>query len=336
MIIAFIVSITLLPALLRLFNPPGEKEPLGYASLAPVDAFMERHRIPIIVGTAVFSLGGLPLLYYLQFDFNPMNLRSPKVESIATYLDLRQRSECRRERDRRADALTLDDARADRRAAAQGARGRPRHDARYLHSRRPGAEAHAISTRSRKRSSRPSSAKPRPAPTDDEDDRGAQSRRRRAEQGGRRPDRPGRRRRQAACRRPDEARRTAIRRCAQRAECALVLPLKTAIDGLRLSLQAEPITADNLPPDIKANWITAGRPRPRRGASEGRPQRQRGAARSSRAPCSRSSRAPAAARSRSWSPATPSCAPSSRPASGRSCRSRSCSGSCCGASPTSA
>ena len=66
----------------------GEKGPLGYSALAPVDRFMERHRIPIIVGTAIVSLGGLPLLYFLQFDFNPMNLRSPKVESIATYLDL--------------------------------------------------------------------------------------------------------------------------------------------------------------------------------------------------------------------------------------------------------
>src|SRR6266446_7077705 len=90
MIIAFIISITLLPALLSLFNPPGEKEPLGYSSLAPVDSFMERYRIPIIVGTAVLSLGGLPLLYNLQFDFNPINLRSTKVESIATYLDLRR------------------------------------------------------------------------------------------------------------------------------------------------------------------------------------------------------------------------------------------------------
>ena len=89
MIIAFIVSVTLLPALLSLMNPAGEKAPLGYAALAPVDAFMERHRIAIIVCTAVVSLGGLPLLYFLQFDFNPMNLRSPRVESIATYLDLR-------------------------------------------------------------------------------------------------------------------------------------------------------------------------------------------------------------------------------------------------------
>src|SRR5437868_14821071 len=51
---------------------------------------MERQRIPIIIGVALVSLGGLPLLYYLQFDFNPINLRNPHVESIATFLDLRR------------------------------------------------------------------------------------------------------------------------------------------------------------------------------------------------------------------------------------------------------
>ena len=36
------------------------------------------------------AVAGLPLLYFLHFDFNPINLRSPKVESIATFLDLRK------------------------------------------------------------------------------------------------------------------------------------------------------------------------------------------------------------------------------------------------------
>ena len=90
MIVAYLTSITLLPALLTVLNPPGEPEPLGFAFLAPVDRFMERHRIAIIAGTAIVSLGGLPLLYYLQFDFNPINLRNPHVESIATFLDLRK------------------------------------------------------------------------------------------------------------------------------------------------------------------------------------------------------------------------------------------------------
>ena len=89
MLVAFTTSITVLPALLRLLNPPGESEPVGYAFLAPVDYFLEKHRVIIIVGTLLIAVAGLPLLYFLRFDFNPINLRSPKVESIATFLDLR-------------------------------------------------------------------------------------------------------------------------------------------------------------------------------------------------------------------------------------------------------
>jgi hopanoid biosynthesis associated RND transporter like protein HpnN len=90
MLIAYLSSITLLPALLTVLNPPGEPEPLGFSWLAPVDRFMERQRVAILVGVAVVSIGGMPLLYYLQFDFNPINLRNPRVESIATFLDLRR------------------------------------------------------------------------------------------------------------------------------------------------------------------------------------------------------------------------------------------------------
>jgi uncharacterized protein len=89
MIVAFLTSITLIPALLTVMRPPGEPEEMGFKSLAPVDRFMERHRIPVIVGTGLVVAAGLPLLYWLQFDFNPLNLRSAKVESVATFLELR-------------------------------------------------------------------------------------------------------------------------------------------------------------------------------------------------------------------------------------------------------
>jgi uncharacterized protein len=89
MIIAFITSITLIPALLTRLRPPGEPAELGYKALAPIDRFMERRRIPVIVGTGLVVAGGLPLLYWLQFDFNPINLRSPQVESVGTFLELR-------------------------------------------------------------------------------------------------------------------------------------------------------------------------------------------------------------------------------------------------------
>ena len=88
MVIAFLTSITLLPALLVLLNPPGEPDDVGYRMLAPVDRFMARHRIAILAITAIAVAAGLPLLQRLTFDFNPINLRSDKVESVATFNDL--------------------------------------------------------------------------------------------------------------------------------------------------------------------------------------------------------------------------------------------------------
>jgi hopanoid biosynthesis associated RND transporter like protein HpnN len=90
MLVAFLSSITVLPALLSLLNPPGEDEPVGYAFLAPLDRFLEDHRVIIVGGTLLVAVAGLPLLYFLHFDFNPMHLRNPNVESIATFLDLRK------------------------------------------------------------------------------------------------------------------------------------------------------------------------------------------------------------------------------------------------------
>jgi hopanoid biosynthesis associated RND transporter like protein HpnN len=89
LLFAFLTSITLLPALLSRLKPPSEPKPLGYAFLAPVDGFLERHRMPILIITLLVIVGGLPLLHWLQFDFNPMNLRSKTVESVATYLELK-------------------------------------------------------------------------------------------------------------------------------------------------------------------------------------------------------------------------------------------------------
>ena len=90
MLVAYATSITLLPALITVMNPQGEPEPVGYAALAPVDEFLQRHRIGVVVGTVAVALAGLPLLYYLSFDFDPIHLRSAKVESVSTLLDVQR------------------------------------------------------------------------------------------------------------------------------------------------------------------------------------------------------------------------------------------------------
>ena len=80
MLIAFLTSITLLPALLSLLKPGSEPHALGYTFLAPVDEFLERHRVLILIVTVLLIVAASPLLYWLRFDFNPMNLRNPRTE----------------------------------------------------------------------------------------------------------------------------------------------------------------------------------------------------------------------------------------------------------------
>src|SRR3977135_1881054 len=88
MLVAFICSITLVPAMLALLQPPGEPAPVGFRSLAPLDDFLQRHRIAVIAGTFLVVLAGIPLLFHLQFDFNPVDLQSPNSPSVVTYREL--------------------------------------------------------------------------------------------------------------------------------------------------------------------------------------------------------------------------------------------------------
>ncbi|MGD9615755.1 MAG: MMPL family transporter [Alphaproteobacteria bacterium] len=90
MIVAFLASITLVPALIAMLNPPAESAPMRMAFLAPVDRFLERHRIAVVALTIGAVVLGAPLLYWLRFDFNPLHLQSPKAEAVATFLELRQ------------------------------------------------------------------------------------------------------------------------------------------------------------------------------------------------------------------------------------------------------
>jgi hopanoid biosynthesis associated RND transporter like protein HpnN len=89
MIIAFLTSITLLPALLTVLRPPPEPQPMGFAVLAPVDWFVQQYRIPVIGATLLVVALASPLLLFLPFDFNPLHVQNPNSPSVATFLDLR-------------------------------------------------------------------------------------------------------------------------------------------------------------------------------------------------------------------------------------------------------
>jgi hopanoid biosynthesis associated RND transporter like protein HpnN len=88
MIVALATTATLLPALLFVLRPKGELAPVGWAALAPLDRFLDRRRNWVVGLTLAGVILGSPLLGGLRFDFNPLNLRSKEVESVATLLDL--------------------------------------------------------------------------------------------------------------------------------------------------------------------------------------------------------------------------------------------------------
>jgi hypothetical protein len=88
MFIAFLLSITLLPALIKLLAPQGEPSEIGYRFLAPIDRVVVGHRRMILGVSALMAAGSAVLLPNLTFDFNPINLKSPEVESVATLFDL--------------------------------------------------------------------------------------------------------------------------------------------------------------------------------------------------------------------------------------------------------
>ncbi|HET7086676.1 MAG TPA: MMPL family transporter [Rhizomicrobium sp.] len=93
MIVAFLLAITMLPALLMLLNPPGEDEDVGFTSLGRVDDFMTRNRLNVIRAAAGLGALALGLMAFVQFDSNPLDLRSPRMESVATLFDLMKNPE---------------------------------------------------------------------------------------------------------------------------------------------------------------------------------------------------------------------------------------------------
>ena len=88
MIVALALNLTVLPALLVLTRPRGERRRVGFGSLAPVDQFLLRRRGAVSTVALGLAVLGAVLAPWLSFDFNPLNLKDPGSESVSTLLDL--------------------------------------------------------------------------------------------------------------------------------------------------------------------------------------------------------------------------------------------------------
>ncbi len=88
MIVALALSVTLLPALFMLFRPDRPVADLKDPRLAPVDAFLMRRRRRILAVFGVSMVASIASLTFVHFDFNPLHLRNPQGEAMATLADL--------------------------------------------------------------------------------------------------------------------------------------------------------------------------------------------------------------------------------------------------------
>ena len=253
MIIAFLGSITLLPALLAILNPSGESEPLGYARLAPIDDFMERHRMPILVGSAAAVVAALPLLYHLEFDFNPIDLRDPNAESIATYLDMRS--------DPAVGANAVDVLASSQQDAAQIVQRLSKvpevSSVRTLASFVPADQDKKIGlVNNAAKALLPAlGTARRPAPNDKENVDALKRAQRALEQaaGNRSGAGPAAAKRLAADLGQLAEASPAVR---DKAQSTFVTPLLTAMDGLRSALQPQTVSERTLPVSLRQQWIT--------------------------------------------------------------------------------
>jgi hypothetical protein len=251
MLIAYATSITVLPALLTILSPPGEPEAIGYRVLAPIDRFIERYRLPVIAGTGVIALAGLPLLYYLTFDFNPVNLRSPSVESVATFLDLRGDPGIG------ANAINVVVPSMNEAAKVADDLSKLPEVARIMTVQDfvPADQDRKLALiRKLARQLRPALQSEGPAPTDAQDVlalKSAADTLKRLATGKTGPGADASRRLASELSRLVEA--DAETRA--KAEAAFVVPLQTALSELSMYIQAEPVSLQKLPQELVRQWI---------------------------------------------------------------------------------
>lgn len=82
MLVAFVCTTTLLPALLRICHPPLNCPSMGYAWMKPVDVKIRHHRKWLLAFFGVVAVVGLALVPALQFDGDPLHTKNPNSEGM--------------------------------------------------------------------------------------------------------------------------------------------------------------------------------------------------------------------------------------------------------------
>ncbi len=88
MLIAFLCTVTFLPAAITLFRPPAEASEVGFAWASRLDPKMLRYRRPILGVFAALAVLALAVSPELSFDSDPLHTKNPDTEAMRTLRDL--------------------------------------------------------------------------------------------------------------------------------------------------------------------------------------------------------------------------------------------------------
>ncbi|MHC1481122.1 MMPL family transporter [Frateuria aurantia] len=88
MVLALICTLTLLPALLVLFHPRDEAAEVALPGGAAADRLMHRHQRALLVVFAVLGLAGIGSAITLPFDANPLHTQDPHSEPMRTLMGM--------------------------------------------------------------------------------------------------------------------------------------------------------------------------------------------------------------------------------------------------------
>jgi len=88
MLIAFVCTMTFLPAAISLFRPQGESAEVGFRWAARLDEVVRRRPWPLLAPFGILAALGVVLLPRLGFDADPLHTKDPSGEAMRTLHDL--------------------------------------------------------------------------------------------------------------------------------------------------------------------------------------------------------------------------------------------------------
>jgi hopanoid biosynthesis associated RND transporter like protein HpnN len=91
MLISFVVTMTLLPALQKFFPIPTNKQTSPTSTLKPINRILDfagRSQKLILTGTVIAVIAAVIITPQIRFDYNLLNMNNPRAESVITFQEL--------------------------------------------------------------------------------------------------------------------------------------------------------------------------------------------------------------------------------------------------------